>query len=189
MCRNTRRIVLIAVFITVLLAGLLGVVRSNEKILGNLIFGDRPTKIKDGFSVELKEKLGQRYGLYIPDMAKFTDGCYTNGFRDAYIVITFEIDISEIICEAEDLIEYDERKDGSVVQVIRSMLLVEEKWGRDSSAAAHESTIAEVDDLLNTDVGYDRMFACLDVDRTYLFYNFSNAGTVQFCFVGWRPLR
>jgi hypothetical protein len=164
------------VFIAILLTGLLGVVLYNGRILGNLIFGDTPTKIKDGFSAELKEKLSQRYGLYIPDQAQFIDGCYTNGFRESYIVITFEIAISELT-------------DESTGQAIRSMLLAGENWGHASNVDAYELRIVEDLNLLNSDVVYTKKLECPTVDFTSLFYNISNAGAVQFCFVGWRPLR
>lgn len=189
MCRNTRLIVILVVLIAILLTGLLGVVLDNGRILGNLIFGDTPTKIKDGFSEELKEKLSQRYGLYIPDQAQFIDGCYTNGFRDAYIVITFEIAISELAYEAERLIGDQERQDESVGQAIRSMLLAGKNWGHDLSVGAYELRIVEDLNLLNSDVVYTKKLACPAAPFTSLFYNISNAGTVQFCFVGWRPLR
>ncbi len=167
MCKKTAYIAIIAILVFALLIVLVRVSPSVQTTLSNFLFSDGPPReIKSGFSTDLKELLAEQYGLYIPEQAMFLKGCHAAGFRDSYILIAFELDISE--------------------EVIHDILLEDEKWSR-VSRTVFDATLRFANDSLNSDVAYLKEFRCTAVDNTYLLYKVADSGVVELCFIGWRP--
>lgn len=128
--------------------------------------------LKGGFSAERKEALCEQYGLMIPDHAVWIAGVYPVRFRESYVFIQFEFSLDEIPPTDEN---------------VADILLEDGKWGRCSDINTSYDWMKHATEVLKTDLVYNKHSVCREADFTHLFYRVDVDGTVQCCFVGWRP--
>lgn len=158
------------------------VFRAHSEEIGLFFFGDKPTRIENGFTAELTDMLAQKYELHIPAQAVFLDGVFTNSFRDPAVVISFEIDFSNTVPQLQN--KPQDEKEELLVKEFHRVLFSGDSW--DSVPGPMEPGWGpEINDLLGTT--YARQLDYRGESFTFLFYTVTEDGLVRFCFYGHHP--
>lgn len=174
-------------------------ISANREVLAQWLFGDKPTEIERGFSAELREMLEREYCVQIPENADFDKGYFTNGFRETYVVIQFDLDLSEEAQEIEAIIS--EMKEGLRPTVTKSQkrqmlfdqaiadhLFKGDGWNSNSGGINELSSIhsfVEEDDLYSRCFNYYGKYE--DWSTASLYFNVLPDGIIQCCFIGDQP--
>ena len=131
---------------------------------------DPRTDIESGFSDALITRLDDVYGITVPDDAEFVGGYFTNGFRDDFLILAFDVEIPSDTAASSVISDMLGNRNGNVSLHFEDV--GQENWKGDLSSEFGRKYINSIE---------------LDTAFSSLYYSSPHDGVISLCLVGWRP--